>query len=303
MTAPAADPGGPGGAEEAPASQGVAGRAAGGPPVPREPSGPSPHGARLRRSWVLGWATVAAVGASGVGVLWAANVRVELLALACAALAAAVAVPLHHLVVTQDGGEQRVARPDTSRVDLPALLDRRHLIGGGVTLGVSLAVATLGLRWFGPRRPTATAWGAGERLVTLTGGPLRPDDIPVGGVVTAWPERAAGTERAAVMVIRLREPPLEAPRMDGVVDGTLVAYSRLCTHAGCAVALYRDHDQALFCPCHQATFDVRRGAVPTGGPASVPLPQLPLRIGEDGTLHAAGELSGRPGPVGGTARP
>jgi ubiquinol-cytochrome c reductase iron-sulfur subunit len=106
---------------------------------------------------------------------------------------------------------------------------------------------------------------------------------------------------AGFSLLEIRDAPAAPTRLDGVADDHLVAYSRLCTHAGCAVALYRDRDQALFCPCHQATFDARRGATPTGGPASVPLPQLPIAVDADGYLVATGDLSMDPGPVGGKA--
>jgi ubiquinol-cytochrome c reductase iron-sulfur subunit len=139
------------------------------------------------------------------------------------------------------------------------------------------------------------------RLTTIDGSSVRPGDVPIGGVVTVWPHTAVGGELGAVMLIRLREPPERPTRLDEVVDATLVAYSRLCTHAGCAVALYRDRDQALFCPCHQATFDARRGATPVHGPASHPLPQLPLALDDDGFLVATGDLSAPPGAVGGRA--
>jgi ubiquinol-cytochrome c reductase iron-sulfur subunit len=204
--------------------------------------------------------------------------------------------------VTRDGGELSVARRDTSASDLPQVVQRRHLLAGGAIAAVGGLLALFGLRRWAPVPPQGSAWFARSPLLTLDGRALRPEDVPLGGVVTVWPEGAVGTERAAVMVIRLRERPIEPTRLDGVVDDTLVAYSRLCTHAGCAVALYRDVDQALFCPCHQATFDARRAATPMSGPASVALPQLPLGLADDGSLVATGDLTARPGPVGGTVR-
>ncbi len=265
---------------------------------PTEPSGPSPQGDRLRPAWLVGWLVVAAVLVVALVVAWIGGAGLERLGLLAAGAAAAASVALHHLVVTQDAGERTVAREPAPR-DLPDLLGRRQLVGGGMAAVLLGLLALVGLRRLAPPPPTS-AWADGVALVTLDGEAVRPDDVPLGGVVTVWPERAAGSERSAVMLVRLREVAEEPTRLDGVVDHTLVAYSRLCTHAGCAVALYRDHDQALFCPCHQATFDARRGARPTAGPASLPLPQLPLRV-EDGALVAAGDLTAAPGPVGGRA--
>ena len=75
-----------------------------------------------------------------------------------------------------------------------------------------------------------------------------------------------------------------------------VAYSRVCTHAGCSVAQYADVDQLLLCPCHQSTFDVLNGAVVTSGPASRPLPQLPLAIDDEGVLYAQSDFTEPIGP-------
>lgn len=268
-------------------------------PRPREPTDPSPHGARFSVAWLASWVGAAGLGLVALGVLWFLDSRVELLATVGAAVALAVGVALHHLVITQDGGEhQAERRPATARAPTEGMA-RRRLLGGIVAGGIAVLAGLLGLRRYGPTLPEDSAWSRGRSLVTMGGSRLRAEDVPLGGVVTVWPENAVGTERAAVMVIRLREAPTAPTRLDGVADDSLVAYSRLCTHAGCAVALYRDRDQALFCPCHQATFDARRGATPTGGPASIPLPQLPITVTADGYLVAAGDLSHRPGPVGG----
>ena len=90
---------------------------------------------------------------------------------------------------------------------------------------------------------------------------------------------------------------------DGWAPHGILAYSKICTHAGCAIALYRkpmfaptDPKPALICPCHYSTFDVARGAEVIYGPAGRPLPQLPLSVDRDGNLRAAGNFSGPVGP-------
>jgi ubiquinol-cytochrome c reductase iron-sulfur subunit len=268
--------------------------------LPTEPTGPSASTDQLRRGWVAGWSAVSAgTGLLLIG-LWVADASANVLGLVGGLAALAACVALHHVVVTQDRGERSLERP-VDAPDLVPLAGRRRLLGGAVAGVAAFTVAGTGALFaYGDRRPTASAWASGGRLTQIDGSFLRPEDVPFGGVVTVWPPGAVGTELAAVMLIRLREPPLPPTRLDGTVDQTLVAYSRLCTHAGCAVALYRDFDQALFCPCHQATFDARRGAEPTYGPASVALPQLPLALDDEGYLVATGDLSAPPGAVGGT---
>ena len=109
---------------------------------------------------------------------------------------------------------------------------------------------------------------------------------------------------APVVVVRLnpRELRLPAARRSWSPNGIL-AYSKICTHAGCAIALYRkptfpdvEPGPALVCPCHYSTFDVTDGGSVLFGPAGRPLPQLPLEIDGAGQLRAAGNFSGPVGP-------
>jgi ubiquinol-cytochrome c reductase iron-sulfur subunit len=62
------------------------------------------------------------------------------------------------------------------------------------------------------------------------------------------------------------------------------------------VGLYRVATNDLFCPCHQSTFDVLDGAKPVAGPATRPLPQLPIEVDQDGYLVAKGDFSEPVGP-------
>ena len=107
------------------------------------------------------------------------------------------------------------------------------------------------------------------------------------------------------MVVRIDPALVDLPpdRRGWSVDGIL-AYSKICTHAACAVAMMRyplhpahSAAPALVCPCHYSTFEVGTGGTVIFGPAGRPLPQLPIRIAADGTLEAAGPLSGDVGPA------
>ncbi len=171
------------------------------------------------------------------------------------------------------------------------------LAGAAGVLGLSFAAPVASL---GPAPGDAlrrTLWREGARVVTGGGRPVRPEDIEPGSIVTAWPEDAIGHERSAVIVIRLQARGPEPPtNPDWVIDEMVVAYSKICTHAGCPVGLFREVDDSLFCPCHQATFDVARAAEPVFGPAPRPLPQLPLGLDDDGALVALGDFHEPVGP-------
>lgn len=172
------------------------------------------------------------------------------------------------------------------------------LAGAAGVLAVSFLAPVSSL---GPRagdRLRHTLWREGTRLVTSAGRAVRPDDLVAGSLVTVWPEHAVRHERSAVVVLRLRSGTPRAPtETDWVVDRSVVAYSKICTHAGCPVGLFRERDDALFCPCHLATFDAARAAIPTFGPAGRRLPQLPLGVNGDGELVALGDFVQPIGPA------
>jgi quinol---cytochrome c reductase iron-sulfur subunit len=149
------------------------------------------------------------------------------------------------------------------------------------------------------------AWSRGRRLVDESGRPLRADEIAVGSMTPAFAE---GVDKkrldAALIVVRLHERDLDLPRdrSDWAPSGIL-AFSKICTHAGCAVSMFRyplyaPHapKPALVCPCHYSTFNPADGGKVIFGPAGRPLPQLPVAVDERGELRAAGPLSGAVGP-------
>jgi ubiquinol-cytochrome c reductase iron-sulfur subunit len=149
-----------------------------------------------------------------------------------------------------------------------------------------------------PDRVLSTSpWARGRRLMTDQQRLVRPEDLDLGEVATVFPE-AYDTRQDVAATLLIRVPPEDLRLPDGrsnwSVDG-LVAYSKLCTHAGCPVGLYADQPEQLLCPCHHSVFNVLDGAQPVEGPASHALPQLPLAVDAEGYLIADGGFSG---PVG-----
>mgnify|MGYP001357799875 FL=1 len=78
-------------------------------------------------------------------------------------------------------------------------------------------------------------------------------------------------------------------------DG-IVAYSKVCTHVGCPVALYEQQTHHLLCPCHQSTFDLSDSGVVVFGPAGRSLPQLPITVDDKGYLVARSDFTVPVGP-------
>lgn len=61
-----------------------------------------------------------------------------------------------------------------------------------------------------------------------------------------------------------------------LVSGRFVAYSAICTHAGCTVQ-FNPHAQEISCPCHGAVFDPNNNAQVLAGPAPYPLQKITTR--------------------------
>jgi ubiquinol-cytochrome c reductase iron-sulfur subunit len=185
-------------------------------------------------------------------------------------------------------------------LDLDSITRRRFLVrlllGAGGFLGAALVLPAFSLGPQPGRSLFRTAWHAGARVVGSDGKPIKPDTLTLGSVATVFPEGEVGHADSQTLIIRVRPEDLQlaADRRDWAPDG-VVAYSKICTHAGCPVGLYRAQAHELLCPCHQSTFDVLRGAVPVFGPAARPLPQLPLEVDDEGYLVARGDF---PEPVG-----
>lgn len=172
----------------------------------------------------------------------------------------------------------------------------RLLLGALGALGLA---ALFPIRSLGPspgRSLFVTGWRRGIRLVDEDGMAVRSDRLVVGSVITVYPEGAVGSADSQTVLLRVDPTDLRLPqeRMAWAPEG-YVGYSKVCTHAGCPVGLYRADTHSLLCPCHQSTFDVLDGASPTFGPAARPLPQLPLEIDREGFLRALGDF---PEPVG-----
>jgi ubiquinol-cytochrome c reductase iron-sulfur subunit len=140
-----------------------------------------------------------------------------------------------------------------------------------------------------------TAWTRGARLVRADGSPVSAADVPIDGVLTVFPEDHTDAADSQTLVIRL-PPDVQPPGPTGWSADGCVAFSKICTHAGCPVGLYRTETHELFCPCHQSSFAVLEGAKPVAGPATRPLPQLPLASGPGGFLIAQGDFEEPVGP-------
>jgi ubiquinol-cytochrome c reductase iron-sulfur subunit len=197
-----------------------------------------------------------------------------------------------------------------SQVTKRPLMRRTMLLA---TAPLALAPLVL-LRDLGPLPQTDlrhTVWKKGLRVVTLGGlRPLRPADISTpGSLITVIPEGYQSDDnalaKAGVILIKFAPGELHIPTnhdggtlvstMNWTIDN-IVAYSKICTHVGCPVALYEQTTHHILCPCHQSTFDAANGANVIFGPAARALPQLPLMLTSEGYIAAASDFTQPVGP-------
>jgi ubiquinol-cytochrome c reductase iron-sulfur subunit len=233
-------------------------------------------------------------------------------------IAAAFTVVAKRLVVSEELEEEypsehpeeqtqvaRIVHESGSRITRKRLLLTAAAgTGGALSLAALTTVVSLGPSWnTGPL--DYTPWRRGRRLVDENDHPLLASDIDQRTFYTAFPEGADKEQISASLVVirvdpsQLRLPPGRA----GWAPGGILAFSKICTHAGCAIALYRkptfaavEPKPALICPCHYSTFDPFNGGTVIYGPAGRPLPQLPLEVDSSGYLMAGGNFSARVGP-------
>ncbi|MEU5942987.1 Rieske (2Fe-2S) protein [Micromonospora sp. NPDC047548] len=276
-------------------------------PVPAGPPGVS-------RRIVLAFLTSAA-GAVGFAVTYGLGGQTQwegiCLAVAFAGLAVGLAiwgrrlVPVGGYVEEHEGftpapTEQAMTAAALTAPDSP--VRRRGLLAAlGVALTALGAAALFPLRSLLPwdrTRPVEalkdTPWGPDVRLVTSDGRPLRPEDVPANTMVGVFPEGRLDAGDAPAFAVRLEPERFARPPSGGHLGG-LVAYSLLCTHAGCPVRIYLKGTGRLLCPCHQSSFNLYADARPVAGPAARSLPGLPIEVGPDGFLRARGDFTGPPG--------
>ncbi|MFT4147809.1 MAG: Rieske 2Fe-2S domain-containing protein [Micrococcaceae bacterium] len=149
-----------------------------------------------------------------------------------------------------------------------------------------------------------TMWDNGVRLAhDPTGVPIRAADLEIGSAVHVIPEGLNNLEegkldeksKSVVLLMRLNPEDLTQKSNDWGYQG-IVAYSKICTHVGCPVALYEQQTHHLLCPCHQSTFDLTQDCKVIFGPANRPLPQLPITVDNEGYLVAKSDFHEPIGP-------
>jgi ubiquinol-cytochrome c reductase iron-sulfur subunit len=177
------------------------------------------------------------------------------------------------------------------------------LAGAGLITAAAAPLASLGPKLSGIHQ---TAWRSGVRLVDDQGRPYVAAEVQIGTFYTALPE-GGDPEHFGAGLLLIRLPPEQIhlpPARQGWTPQGLLAYSKICPHAGCAISLYRyptyqptSAGPAFTCPCHYSTFAAGEGGRLIFGPAGRALPQLPLMVDGQGDVRAAGPFHEDIGPA------
>ncbi len=238
---------------------------------------------------------------------------VTLLGIGCGAVLWAKKLMPEEEVVQErhDGPSTEYDRQTTGATIVQGVVDtgigRRKLL----TRSLGLGAGAFGLMALFPiiggliRKPRgeldSTAWAKGVRLVQLDGTPVRPGDMEPGSLATVFPNTPGGKTASdtPTMLIRLRPDVKFVPRkgQEGFRWGDYVALSKICTHLGCPVSLYEQQTNRILCPCHQSQFDVLQDGKPVFGPATRPLPQLPITVDNEGYFIARSDYIEPVGPA------
>ena len=182
---------------------------------------------------------------------------------------------------------------------------RRKFLGGILAVGsgvMGVVFAFPLVRSLGSVPGTSfdhTKWKARTRLVDFNGKPITVETLEDGGSITVFPEGFVGDAMAQTILVRQGYQDITtAAGREGWAPAGNLAFSKVCTHAGCPVGLYQELTHQLLCPCHQSLFDVGPSlpAKPVFGPAPRPLPQLPIYVDDQGYLRAQSDYHEPVGP-------
>ncbi|WP_221326338.1 ubiquinol-cytochrome c reductase iron-sulfur subunit [Actinoplanes sp. L3-i22] len=260
------------------------------------------------------------------------SLGISLFSLGIAILAWAKKLLPHELSIQQRHGdpssdEERLITGQTMMYVADELgVQRRPLLKGAIglglaPLGLAAAAPLVGGLIQNPHRDAQPMMyhtgydpvANGDKLVRLSredGTPIRPEDVSAGGQMTVYPGIPGGATNkyadSPTLLIHLRADDaataLAAAESDkngrnkGSMWGNYVAYSKICTHAGCPASLYEQQTNRLLCPCHQSQFLITNNAQPIFGPATRRLPMLPLSVDDEGFFVATSDFKDTVGP-------
>jgi rieske iron-sulfur protein len=198
------------------------------------------------------------------------------------------------------GSQTETDKTERDVITACAVPTRRFLLASALAAGASVAAG----RSAGAQddQPGSDERPQKNDLLVVSEGPnagqvVKPSDLKPGGPpVHAWPKDPKtavvrdGSRLNEILVIRFDPAELDDDTRARSADG-IVAYSAICTHAGCPVTAWVKGEagdkNVLKCMCHNSEYDARASAQVVFGPAPRRLGALPLAIAGDSLVVAA----------------
>ncbi len=170
-------------------------------------------------------------------------------------------------------------------------ISRETFIRLAAALGVGAASASVAACGGGSGNSGDNSGGSGDGGSGGGAGTPAASSTPASGETAASSGGASGAGGSAIAQESEVAPGGSVKFKDGGKDavlvhldsGDFVAYSAVCTHAGCTVAY---QNAQLACPCHGSIFDPANGAEVVSGPAQTPLPEIPIEVQNGRVLRA-----------------
>ena len=151
--------------------------------------------------------------------------------------------------------------------------DRRNFLRAALALGVVSAV-------------TLVLWNVGSSSPPVSPSPLTSSATPAAAVSNPIVPSTQPTGNSQPVANAASIPPDQSltyndPSLGPIIlihldNGKFVAYSAICTHAGCQVQ-FDPSLKDIVCPCHGAVYDPYHNARVIGGPAPYPLQSVPIQ--------------------------
>jgi len=163
--------------------------------------------------------------------------------------------------------------------------DRRNFLRAALALGVVSAATLLlwGLRSNSQPTPTPQPTSS-MNLAAAANNPVVQSSQPATNTQLIANASSIPSDQSLIY----NDPSLGPIILIHLDNGTFVAYSAICTHAGCQVQ-FDPSLKDIVCPCHGAVYDPYHNAEVIGGPAPYPLQNIPIQYNPStGNIYLTG---------------
>ncbi len=128
---------------------------------------------------------------------------------------------------------------------------------------------------------------------------IKASDFALGSMISAKPNDLEGLDelaKASILLVKLNPTEIRSKELAAMGYRGILAYSKICPHAGCPLGLYEQTTHHMLCPCHQSTFDLADFGKVVFGPSARNLPVLAITVDDEGFLVAKGGFDEPIGP-------